>query len=310
MELFKKKSLWKSLTVHFKYKAIPDISGNTHNLRSFNIFFLQGVHLDEPTSPATDKWSGHVTSPVRSQWTEEELDAFVRQLSNPQHHVTKRTTRDHASSPTGRKCSLDLNHGVRGRVRAPLARSETDSSVSFGELESPTLEEGEGAAVGGEVRGASLVSGMSGLRLIKNKKMARTSHSNIRRYAKQKPRDEHQATSVSSLLNVEEEGLAEAAAAAAVIRDPTGNSVTFSCSSSPDGSDGEVGGDRGLSGHVANGTGKDMGKKRRFRKILTRPLNRSQSAGCAKDVPAHALFLEQQRKKSKEAEVVCICLFI
>ncbi|XP_059153591.1 regulator of G-protein signaling 3-like isoform X1 [Physella acuta] len=52
-----------------------------------------GVHLDEPTSPATDRWSGHVSSPVKSQWTDEDLEAFVKQLSNPQHQMAARKAR-------------------------------------------------------------------------------------------------------------------------------------------------------------------------------------------------------------------------
>lgn len=272
-------------------------------------FTLQGVHLDEPTSPAADRWSGHVTSPVRSQWTEEELDAFVQQLSNPQHYVSKTGAHDRAGGPsTVRKGSLDMCQNLKDkeRVRAPLARSETDTSVCFGELSSP-LERHQPSKSGEDVsKEGGLIAGISGLRLIKNKKLARSSHANAKRYIAQKTRDDHASASSYSLQNVDDEGMSEAAAP--VREAAAAGTVSFTCSSSPDGSDGEANGERRLSGQASNGSSKDTGKKRRFRKMLTRPLNRSQSAGCAKDVPAHALFLEQQRKKSKEAELVRLYL--
>lgn len=239
---------------------------------------LQGVHLDEPTSPASDRWPGHVSSPVKSQWTDEELEAFVKQLSNPQHQVTK------VEPASPRKCSLDLCHELkdRTRARAPLARSETDTSVSFGDLDPPVIEKGRLGKSDDVSRGGGLISGLSGLRLIKNKKLARTSHA-AKRYAAQKTREEPV-----------EGGATENMAAP---RAASTGTVTFSCGSSPEGSDVEVSVVTRPVEHVANGTTKEGGKKRRFRKILSRPLNRSQSAGCAKDVPAHALFVEQHRSK-------------
>lgn len=283
---------------------LPPAASTTHPrvknlLRDFMSVMIMGVHLDEPTSPATDRWSGHVTSPVKAQWTDEDLDAFVRQLSNPQHQVTKVAPRGQPEHASPRKCSLDLCHELkdRDRVRAPLARSETDASVSFGELDCPPSERSVGGAKGGSddvSKGGGLISGLSGLRLIKNKKLARTSHA-AKRYAAQKPKDDHAPSHGHSDTDI-------IAAGGASSRDSTG-SVTFSCSSSPDGSDGEAAAvEMRTAEPVANG--KEGGKKRRFRKMLSRPLNRSHSAGCAKDVPAHALFLEQQQKKSKEAESI------
>lgn len=38
-------------------------------------------------------------------------------------------------------------------------------------------------------------------------------------------------------------------------------------------------------------------KRRRFRRMITRPLRRSHSAGCEKDIPAHALFLQYNAKE-------------
>ncbi|KAI8750471.1 hypothetical protein BgiMline_019618, partial [Biomphalaria glabrata] len=253
-----------------------------------------GVHLDEPTSPASDRWSGHLTSPVKTQWTDEELDAFVRQLSNPQHHVTKIAAMPQAEASTSspRKCSLDLCHELkdRGRVRAPLARSETDTSVSFGDLDIPVSERGMASNVeedGSKSGGRGIISGLSGLRLIKNKKLARSSHA-AKRYTAHKSKDDQ----------VDPDSLGDPSP-----RDKALGSVTFSCSS-PEGSDGELAAEMRTSEQLSNGANKDGGKKRRFRKMLSRPLNRSQSAGCAKDVPAHALFLENQQKKSKDTETL------
>nr|KAG5693410.1 hypothetical protein BaRGS_009883 [Batillaria attramentaria] len=81
--------------------------------------------------------------------------------------------------------------------------------------------------------------------------------------------------------------------------------VSFDCDSTPEVSDNDV------SEGTSSSAPKDIAeegravvtkkekekepKKRRFgKKMLPRPLRRSQSAGCAKDVPAHALFLQHQ----------------
>ena len=87
--------------------------------------------------------------------------------------------------------------------------------------------------------------------------------------------------------------------------------VSFDCDSTPDMSDNEASAESSAAALATTLTtmkerkkgdkegdkdkekeGKE-GKKRRFgKKMLPRPLRRSQSAGCAKDVPAHALFLQ------------------
>lgn len=86
--------------------------------------------------------------------------------------------------------------------------------------------------------------------------------------------------------------------------------LSFNCDSTPEMTDNE--------GSEENSAPKDSSetsskkekepKKRRFRKMLPRPLHRSQSAGCTKDVPAHALFL-QHRLGDKGIDTVSSLIF-
>ena len=70
--------------------------------------------------------------------------------------------------------------------------------------------------------------------------------------------------------------------------------VSFDCDSTPDMSDNEASEESAAAAAAKEGKKEKEGKgKRRFgKKMFPRPLRRSQSAGCAKDVPAHALFLQ------------------
>ncbi|RUS77441.1 hypothetical protein EGW08_014794, partial [Elysia chlorotica] len=296
----------------------------------------RGVHRDGPSPSVSEhRWSSHaVGGAVKPKWTDEDLDAFVRQLSNPQHHVTKlgpikpATTNVGGTTETGRhsahvqgkqqylpgsggldsprKDSFELCQELQDVdiVRAPLARSETDTSVALtcerharqNQKNTANLSRsGEDVSTSSRTgSGGGLISGLSGLRLIKNKKLARSSHANAKRNATaaamQKSKDD---------ISTGNQGSSTTAS----------DTVTFSCNgSSPESSDIEAT-MLTTATAAANQTavsGKDsvvMSKKRRFRKILSRPLNRSQSAGCAKDVPAHALFLEKQQKKCKDDEM-------
>uniref|UniRef100_A0A0B7AY01 RGS domain-containing protein n=1 Tax=Arion vulgaris TaxID=1028688 RepID=A0A0B7AY01_9EUPU len=272
----------------------PDSPGNTND---------SGVHLEEPASPVTDRWPRHAKSPVRNQWTEEELDAFVRQLSNPQHQIPKITPRDQNDSSIGRQFSLDLRHegNDRRRVYAPLVRSETETGVDRTEFETPFLEKSKLDRNSSEdSKAEGLISGLSGLQLIRNKRLARSSHANTKRDLLQKSRELHEASS-SDLIHEDDN---EEVDAITTTRDTLEVTPPLPCSSSPDGSDIEVTSDMKIVEQASSESSKDVGKKRRFRKMLSRPLNRSQSAGCAKDVPAHAQFLGQQRKKQKDVEIV------
>ena len=77
--------------------------------------------------------------------------------------------------------------------------------------------------------------------------------------------------------------------------------VTFTCDTTPEGSDSEPSSPPPVQDST---TQKKDSKKRRFCKMLSRPLRRSHSAGCAKDIPAHALFVEQQQNNAKKDELV------
>lgn len=51
--------------------------------------------------------------------------------------------------------------------------------------------------------------------------------------------------------------------------------------------------------------GKDS-KRRRFRRMITRPLRRSHSAGCEKDIPTQNMFVHQQSEDKPEKDTVNI----
>lgn len=76
--------------------------------------------------------------------------------------------------------------------------------------------------------------------------------------------------------------------------DTNAQKVVFTCDSSPGDSDHEA---------VPKVVCKKETKKRRFRKMLPRSLRRSHSAGSAKDIPSHALFLQYKTDDPERKEV-------
>lgn len=77
--------------------------------------------------------------------------------------------------------------------------------------------------------------------------------------------------------------------------------VTFSCDSSPETSDLDLTSERTSTDSKSSCTKKDKeSKKRRFKRMITRPLRRSKSAGCAHDIPAHALFVGSDNDKKRD----------
>ncbi|KAL5012658.1 hypothetical protein ScPMuIL_011209 [Solemya velum] len=77
---------------------------------------------------------------------------------------------------------------------------------------------------------------------------------------------------------------------------PDSSKVVFDCDSTPENSDenSHKSPDREM---LQFHTKKEKdSKRRRFRRMITRPLRRSHSAGCEKDIPAHALFLQYNAK--------------
>ncbi|XP_025111776.1 uncharacterized protein LOC112574751 isoform X3 [Pomacea canaliculata] len=97
-----------------------------------------------------------------------------------------------------------------------------------------------------------------------------------------------QSSTVSSLLGSNE--LDEGCRDVNVRVRKSATAVAFSCDSTPDGSDNDA--SEEIAAVKGEGDRREKeSRKGRFRKMFSRPLGRSQSAGCAKDVPAHALFL-------------------
>lgn len=79
--------------------------------------------------------------------------------------------------------------------------------------------------------------------------------------------------------------------------------VTFSCDSSPETSDLDLQSEIKSNESKTVYSKKDKeSKRRRFKRMITRPLRRSHSAGCEKDIPAHALFLESESKSNDTME--------
>ncbi|XP_063423158.1 uncharacterized protein LOC134707377 isoform X2 [Mytilus trossulus] len=69
--------------------------------------------------------------------------------------------------------------------------------------------------------------------------------------------------------------------------------VTFTCDTSPETSDFDLHSDTKSVDSKQSYTKKDKeSKRRRFKRMITRPLRRSHSAGCTNDIPAHALFVD------------------
>lgn len=311
--------------MHLKsYSPIDLIIQSFHAFFPFSFFipFHQGVHQEPTTTTVNNRWSSQLTSSIQKQWTEEDLEDFVRQLSNPQHHVSKvpqshQTASTSSSSP--RKSSLDsqeTSHQKSHRpARAPLSRSETDTSAiihsqpSSSSSTTTTTEKSESS------RG-SLISGLSGLRLIKNKKLTRSSHATAKKCVAQKSKEDSHHSGASSSSSTSGCVSPTCLSVDLDYTDPSSPNAVFSGGpSSPEESEVDDGSSRknGGSGTVAQGSTsvtsstskQEGGKKRRFRKMLSRPLKRSQSAGCAKDVPSNSFFLDtHSRRKCKDAESV------
>lgn len=87
------------------------------------------------------------------------------------------------------------------------------------------------------------------------------------------------------------------------------NKVVFNCDSSPETSDLDINADKRLTESKSVSTKKDKeSKKRRFKRMMTRPLRRSHSAGYEEDVPVHALFLDSDRhERTDTVSTYCNC---
>jgi hypothetical protein len=67
------------------------------------------------------------------------------------------------------------------------------------------------------------------------------------------------------------------------------------------GSDLDMNADKKLTEYKSVSTKKDKeSKKNRFKRMITRPLRRSHSAGCEEDIPVHALFLDSDRHERND----------
>lgn len=304
---------------------------------------LQGVHLDETSSP------------VPQRWLTTNLDELVHELSNPLHHVTSssqsrtraNTTATTTTGSTSSATSFSSSCTTASGGRSPTYSLSSSSSSSY--HSSRTHASGGDYRSSGGGRKTTSSSSSSGIRRGRSeddvdKDMIPKGHATglppvsspsainsseerhrfFQTWREARARGERvsltsalrnhrslelegeedlstdyssrmscesnlsQSSTVSSLLGSNE--LDEGCRDVNVRVRKSATAVAFSCDSTPDGSDNDA--SEEIAAVKGEGDRREKeSRKGRFRKMFSRPLGRSQSAGCAKDVLAHALFL-------------------
>ncbi|KAK6195756.1 hypothetical protein SNE40_001115 [Patella caerulea] len=216
-----------------------------------------GVHLEEPSSPLSQPWAS------------EDLNDFMRQMTNPTKHRMSSDSSSGSVSPTSRvlrgsrKSSLELPEQfnekctVQHRYASRSSRSSTDSHSKS--LLSPDIEEQESEIFYFE--------------------------------------DKSDSSKDSSKNDQADDGICDVTEFTIKMSSNEEFHVTFTCESSQEGSDCEA-----KSPVDTKSKKVKESKKGRFRKMIPRPLRRSHSAGCAKDIPSHALFLQYDEKNTESME--------
>ncbi|XP_041369241.1 uncharacterized protein LOC121383341 isoform X2 [Gigantopelta aegis] len=225
---------------------------------------MRGVHLDEPSSP------------LPQQWSTSDLDDFVRALTNPKHHITKvnnqsshTSSSSSSSSSFNQKCNQDLEQQFR--EKCTIHTCVSSSSVH-------------------EVRSTTAHSDLHSRFTFNEHYSPRADNNNVDQtveWSAFSPQVDDGVYDVSETFTLK------------TLSPNEDLHVTFTCDSTPEGSDSEPSSPQPVQGCT---TPKKDSKKRRFRKMLSRPLRRSHSAGCAKDIPTHALFVEQQQQHKEKEE--------
>ncbi|XP_046576232.1 LOW QUALITY PROTEIN: uncharacterized protein LOC124284213 [Haliotis rubra] len=218
-----------------------------------------GVHLEEPSSP------------LQQQWSTSDLDEFVRQLTNPKHHISKVSSAS-PMSPTSTSPSCATSPRQSSVDRPQTSDICTDFQAKC------------------TVRRACVTRGKSD---DVTTSQSRFKLGRLRRTRQRSSEGDSVETVEASNSSVGDDGIYDVSESIPLKSPPyhVEHHVTFTCDTSPDGSDTE---------HTTHKPQEEVtpckkdSKRRRFRKMLTRPLRRSHSAGCAKDIPAHALFLQHQ----------------
>lgn len=227
------------------------------------MFFLsQGVHLDEPSTP--------------QPW-EEDLDLFIRQLTDPKsfqnvklphlpmHHQRSQTVQVTSSSSTTLPYSQS-EQVLSSRVTEKRLSSDMDKKCSL-------IHKG---------------SKSSSCQCPQSKSSWQCAKSPLQDGRGVLQRDNAVEVSCSSCYE-EDLGIDNDSPP---ISPKEKIRVTFTCESSPEISDEDNHAHTQTTENKNSSRKAKESKKSRFRKMITRPLRRSCSAGNPKDVPAYALFLQ------------------
>ncbi|XP_021340940.1 uncharacterized protein LOC110441944 isoform X2 [Mizuhopecten yessoensis] len=242
--------------------------------------FLSGVHLEEPTSPITKQLN-------------EDLDEFVRQLTHPKGTVDRSQSIDVSALDKLGKMKLESS---QSSGRDATSQNVRRSAPEIAEIEEKHICEA-----------------------VNNPRKSWRKHILQRRNGKSissgtNSTDIDEAVEISFGSN-DDEGLdvkeISFDSTSSGLRD---SKVLFHGDSTPEDSDQEstptqVSKSSTLYGQKYVKKDKDTqatkeSKRRRFRRMITRPLRRSQSAGCEQDIPAHALFLHRTDEASPEKDTI------
>lgn len=195
--------------------------------------FLQGVHLEESTSPISKQIST-------------DLSDFVRNLTNPKQDLSEHTE-DFAEKLA--------NPGNKMRLKSADLSSQLKEKCAISEKQD--------------------------VRDVKQNWRQRMMERRINRTKAQdctSPMDSFGSTDCEKSFDS--------------VSSSSGNKPSFQCDSSTEASESELHATPASTHSEQKATKKEKdSKKRRFRRMITRPLRRSQSAGWEKDIPTH--FMEK-----------------
>ncbi|XP_033729065.1 uncharacterized protein LOC117318148 isoform X2 [Pecten maximus] len=258
-----------------KFKLMTNFSGMNNIWMCLS---CKGVHLEEPTSPITKQLN-------------EDLDEFVRQLTHPKGTVDRSQSIDVSALDKLGKMKLESSQSS-GRDTHSVRRS------------APEIAEKQEKHI---------------CEAVNNPRKSWRKHILQRRNGKSvssgtNSTDIDEAVEISFGSN-DDEGLdvkeISFDSTSSGLRD---SKVLFHGDSTPEDSDQESTLTQGNKSSALYGQkyvkkDKDTqavkeSKRRRFRRMITRPLRRSQSAGCEQDIPVHALFLHRTEEVSPEKDTI------
>ncbi|KAK3088040.1 hypothetical protein FSP39_013838 [Pinctada imbricata] len=227
---------------------------------------LEGVHLDESRSPIPKDWNP-------------DLDVFVRELTNPRIGVS-----DRSQSLDSHSLESNVNRRDKMRLKSTDLAEELNTKCTVTEKDS--VEKKDKLDLG-------------------NARKSWRKRMMERRASRGKPMNS-QDLDESAELSLESTN-ADSFETPSMSFDSTsserkGSKESFngeSSEASDHDSQSQRKGSDACHKYVKKEKDKDS-KRRRFRRMITRPLRRSHSAGCEKDIPAHALFMQKCLDNEKD----------